>query len=169
MDGIVRLQRQPVTVHLWAGRRRRPSAEAALIGQTRTSARPRAAAARTRCYSGSVTLVTRLLRRHPVSRHSSAPQPVSQGPGPASRPVSGFDHTDVATLKYPRAFFFCRWGGFCDPVGAGGVNMVTVSSRVGPLVSQLYRRVAGTGHRISAVRRCNLAACSSKYVLSQSE
>ncbi|TNN01004.1 hypothetical protein fugu_012250 [Takifugu bimaculatus] len=45
--------------------------------------------------------------------------------------------------------------------------MVLLPARVGALAAGLCRGLARTSHRISAVRRCNLAACSSKYVLSQ--
>lgn len=51
------------------------------------------------------------------------------------------------------------------------INMVTLSTVIRPLASQLRRRLVshGRSHRITPVRRCNLTACSSKYVLSQSK
>ncbi|XP_034061793.1 carbonic anhydrase 5A, mitochondrial isoform X2 [Gymnodraco acuticeps] len=47
--------------------------------------------------------------------------------------------------------------------------MVTLSSVIRPFASQLHRQLFrhANRHRITPVRRCNLAACSSKYVLSQ--
>uniref|UniRef100_A0A8C6M5T9 Carbonic anhydrase Va n=1 Tax=Nothobranchius furzeri TaxID=105023 RepID=A0A8C6M5T9_NOTFU len=47
--------------------------------------------------------------------------------------------------------------------------MVIFSSAVRPLVSHLHRQLVkhAKSRRVTPVRRCNLAACSSKYVLSQ--
>lgn len=49
--------------------------------------------------------------------------------------------------------------------------MVTLSSIIRPLASQFQRQLLthARNHRITPVRRCNLTACSSKYVLSQSK
>lgn len=49
--------------------------------------------------------------------------------------------------------------------------MVTLTSVVRPLASQLYRHFIKHTRvpRLTPVRRCNLAACSSKYVLSKSK
>lgn len=49
--------------------------------------------------------------------------------------------------------------------------MVILSSVIRPLASQLHRHLVKhtKSHRITPVRRCNLIACSSKYVLSQSK
>uniref|UniRef100_A0A1A7X0U3 Carbonic anhydrase n=1 Tax=Iconisemion striatum TaxID=60296 RepID=A0A1A7X0U3_9TELE len=47
--------------------------------------------------------------------------------------------------------------------------MVTFSSAVRPLVSHLHRQLVkhAKSHQLTPVRRCNLTACSSKFVLSQ--